>query len=70
MGHSHASDNVSFVGFLVCTQSERSIFTSDVFDLLSYEFEDLNSKGSTNQRSSEHKIELANWKFDQMDVNR
>lgn len=54
----------------MCTQSERSIFNVEVFDLISFEYKTTNTRVSSVPLNPEHKSELADWKFEQMDTNR
>jgi len=56
---------------LACTQSDRSVFNSDVTELILTEYSKLHGRSNNYEgRITDQKKERIEWKFDQMDTNR
>ena len=61
--------NLGKLGKGACIQADRSEFNTQVSDIIMSEFRQFN-QGQIKQGSVNHRREMIEWKFDQMDTNK
>ena len=56
--------------FLVCTQSDRTAFNNDVFDVISRDYYKIHGYRMKQESINYEKKQIVEWKFHQMDRDR